>query len=239
MLKAPRSAYLEYLDWLATAEPEPRVIASRQVAGRMIAEMQQVGSEPIDTGASATTSTATGTTAMHLSAGPAPESFAPALSPCLFGSPPCIWSCTSRRGLTGWRNERERNPIFSRNGARHSAKAAKHKRAGLLSRRLHDQYHDGAEYVCSQAVACNEKQARMTLRLACAPTASSRRPDGSPGGLLGMGQVGSKWSDGSRAQEVQVCAGWHKPSLSREPAKANSEARWRVRVGVSPCAIYA
>ena len=47
MLKAPRSAYLEYLDWLATAEPEPRVIASRQVARHIIAEMEMVGAEKI------------------------------------------------------------------------------------------------------------------------------------------------------------------------------------------------
>ena len=47
MLKAPRSAYLEYLNWLATAEPEPRVIASRQVARHIIAEMEIVGAEKI------------------------------------------------------------------------------------------------------------------------------------------------------------------------------------------------
>ena len=45
MLKAPRSAYLEYLDWLESAG-EHRCLPT---ARRIIAEMEQVASEPIDT----------------------------------------------------------------------------------------------------------------------------------------------------------------------------------------------
>ena len=122
MLKAPRSAYLEYLDWLATAEPEPRVIASRQVARRMIAEMQQVASEPIDTERIGYDQHGH----WHYRDAPERRPGTGIVRACAIALPfwiaALIWpAVTSRRGLTRWRSDRPHQP-----GAWHRPRLARH-----------------------------------------------------------------------------------------------------------------